>query len=402
MSTQEKILQKLKPYLLKGDSNAFHYERFLCFDKAAYLDAFVTDTPFFPFEVEIQTSSKCNLNCIWCVGEQIQTKNRVQNLPNVLNKSNIDKVVDGILETKKSPLPIDTVKFSGFIGDPLVQKDATLIAMKRLSSEGIRVGLFTNGVLLTEETWDIVSKSDYVHISLDAGPKSFYTLKENRPNSTYSQKSFFSIIDNIKGLDKHRKETGGKVKINIGYVIVEGNHEEIYEAANIVKDAGADMIRFKCDITNTYEKEKNWLNAVFSNIEKAKKDFHTPPSFSVHAIHSKEEMQKSKHTDWNCEKGCYFQYFMTTIGSDANMYLCDHNTMPGAIALGNTINTSFTEIWHSPRHKYLGSGVQYTCQSSVCPPFGNRINAFLRDIVELKKKYGNAAVLEALNTLRKE
>jgi len=401
MNTQEKIIKKIKPYIGISGEGPFNYERFLCFDKAPYLDAFVKGIPFSPFELEIQMSSRCNLYCKWCIGNQIQTDKHVLNLPNTLNKDNIDRVIDGVLDMKINGLAIDTVKFSGFIGEPLIQKEATMIAMKKLSNAGIRVGLFTNGVFLTEDTWETVANIDYVHLSLDAGPKSFYWIKENQAKTPYSQNTYNSIIDNIAGLNAYRKKTNGKVKINIGYVIIVGNHEEIYKTTSIVKNAGADMIRFKCDITNRYTSDTEWLDEVFKEIKQAKKDFHSP-DFSVISIHSKKDVESNSHVNWTCEKGCLYQYFVATIGSDGNMYFCDHNTMPGAIPIGNAINNSFGDIWNSPRHKYLAEGIKYTCQSNVCPPFGNRVNAFLNELVELREEYGADKVVEALNVIRKE
>lgn len=67
-----KILEKLRYYLDSGDSTPFNYERYLLVDKAPYLDAFVEDKLFPPFEVEIQMSSSCNLKCIWCIGDNTQ------------------------------------------------------------------------------------------------------------------------------------------------------------------------------------------------------------------------------------------------------------------------------------------------------------------------------------------
>jgi len=402
LDNQQKILQEIRPFFTNAANEPFNYERFLCVDKAPYLDAFVKEVPFSPFELEIQTSSACNLSCRWCIGSQIQSEKRVQSLANVLNKTNIHQVVDGVLSLKEGGLFIDTVKFSGFIGDPLVKKETTLAAMRRLKEAGIRVGLFTNGVFLDEDTYDIISGIDYVHVSLDAGPDSFYHVKEHNSRVPYSQDTFNRIIKNIKGLDEYRKKHNRRVKINIGYVVIFGNHEEVYKTANIVKEAGADMIRYKCDIANQYTQDTSWLESVFTQIEQTQKELHNPDTFSVLSIHSQNEVKSNAHKNWTCKKGCWYQYFVATIGSDGNMYLCDHNTMPGAIPFGNAINESFKDIWLSARHKYLADGVEYICQSNVCPPFANRVNVFLQKLVDLRKEYGAKTVLDALDVLRKE
>jgi sulfatase maturation enzyme AslB (radical SAM superfamily) len=401
------ITEKLRTYIRTSYNEPFNYERYLCFDKAPYLDAFINDLKVPPFEVEIQMSSRCNLSCLWCIGDEVQSKKQVLNLPNILNKNNIDRVVDGILSMRENDLAIDIVKFSGFIGEPLIQKEATLHAIQRFAGAGIKVGLFTNGVLLTEDTWSTLSNIEYVHISLDAGPSTFYWLKEkgNSRRNAFTENTFKTVINNLTGLHKCRQRKGdrGNVKLNVGYVIVSGNVAEIYEASKQVKEAGADMIRFKCDIANIHDLvQTDLLDSVFTQIERVKNEFHNPPAFSVHSIHSRQEIEDHSYSNWKCDKGCYYQFFMTTIGSDGNLYFCDHNTMPGGIPIGNVIDHSFRDIWLNDRHKYLSNGVKYLCQSGVCPPFGNRVNAFLHEIVELKKDYGSAAVIEALNVLRKE
>lgn len=404
MDAIKTIVEKLKTYIRSADNEPFNYERYLCVDKAPYLDAFVNDIKMPPFELEIQMSSICNLRCRWCIGDEVQSAKQVLKLPNILNKDNINRVVDGILSLKENNQAIEIVKFSGFIGEPLIQKEATLVAIQRLAGAGLKVGLFTNGIYLTEDTWSTLSNIDYIHISLDAGPSSFYWLKEDSKGGAYSKNTFNTVINNLKGLHEYRqRKAGSSVKLNIGYVIIAGNHEEIYKTTELVKEAGADMIRFKCDIAGKHNLAKaNLLDEVFSQIEKAKNDFHHPPEFSVYTIHSRQEMEERSYSKWNCSKGCYYQFFATTIGSDGNLYICDHNTMPGAIPIGNVIDRSLKDIWLNDRHRYLADGVKYICQSNVCPPFANRVNVFLNEIVELKKVYGSATVIDVLNVLREE
>lgn len=131
---------------------------------------------------------------------------------------------------------------------------------------------------------------------MDAGPSTFYWLKEkgNSRRSAFTENTFKTVINNLTGLHKCRQRKGnrGNVKLNVGYVIVSGNVAEIYEASKQVKEAGADMIRFKCDIANIHDLvQTDLLDSVFSQIERAKNEFHNPPAFSVHSIHSRQEIE---------------------------------------------------------------------------------------------------------------
>ena len=380
------------------------YVRMLAIGKAPYLDAYIRGETAPPFEIEIQPSSRCNLKCRWCIGEELQAQNRVLNLPNAINADNIGQIVEGILETRKNGLGVEIVKFSGFIGEPLVRKEAVLPAILRLAGAGVRVGLFTNGVLMTEETWEALAHATYVNLSLDAGPRTFSVCKENSaPENPHPADTFHRIMNNLRGLDRQRKKTGrcSEMNITVGYIIINENCDEIYETTRIVREAGADAIRFKFDIGGQFDlRQAGMLQEAFSQIEQAQADFHNPPAFSVMAIHSRQDAENGSFADWNCSNGCHYQYFCTTIGSDGNVYLCDHNTMPGAIPFGNAINQPFGEIWDGKLRHYLVGGTQYLCKSSVCPPFGRKVNAFLSEIVELRGKYGAEAVITALELLR--
>jgi len=332
-------------------------------------------------------------------GEEVQSQNQVLNLPNVINRTNIHKIIDGILQYNEGGKRIRAVKFSGFIGEPLVAKEATLRGIQRLSGAGIDVGLFTNGVLMTSETWDTLAQIKYVHVSLDAGPSSFFWVKEDQ-SKPYTNSTFEKVVENISGLNIRRLQLGqaSRTKLNIGYVVIPGNHNEIYNTTKAVVDAGADSIRFKCDIGGKHDLVKSqYLDYAFDEIQRAIHDFHKPPNFSVYSIHSKSDVETKSYAEWQCKDGCYYQHFLATIGSDGNLYLCDHNTMPGSVALGNVIDHTFKDVWRSDQRKYISDGVKYTCQCAVCPPFGNRVNFFLSNILDLCNQYGVSEVLDAIN-----
>jgi sulfatase maturation enzyme AslB (radical SAM superfamily) len=99
----------------------------------------------------------------------VQDRKRVMRLPNNINSKNIDSIVDGIINYNIDGIGVRMVKFSGFIGEPLLLKETSLKAIQRLAGAGIQVGLFTNGVFMDSSTWKTLSNVEYVHISLDAG-----------------------------------------------------------------------------------------------------------------------------------------------------------------------------------------------------------------------------------------
>lgn len=394
------IIKRLLRYLRSPGLSPYNYERYLLIDKAPYLDAFVEGKCFPPFEVEIQTSSKCNLQCRWCIGKEVQARQRVMHLANNIAKDNVDYLIDGIMRCKINGLGIQTVKFSGFIGEPLANKEATLHAIQRLNGAGFRVGLFTNGVLLSNDDFKTIANIAYVHISLDAGPRTFFLLKES-PDIPYSR-TFEQVLNNIAGLAQSRREStnGNHLHINVGFVVVPANFFEIYDVTRLVKEAGADSIRFKCDIAEKHDlMAANIHKQAYAEIERARRDFHDA-QFEVITIHSQADVEKKTYACWKSRSGCFFHNFLATVGSDGNLYLCDHNTMTGAIPLGCALDQPLNEIWTSQRRNYLTKGIPCTCLCSVCPPFANRANFFLKEIRDLVDQYGIPPVKEALAYLK--
>ena len=373
------------------------------FSKMPYLERFIENKPFPPFEVEIQMSSKCNLNCAWCIGKEIQDSCLVLKLPDFHNEITMRNIINGILDFTIDGLKIEIVRFSGLLGEPLLHKE-TLNAIKCLNGEGRAVGLFTNGTLMNEKTWDILANTYYVNISLDAGPHTYNTLKYR--NKKVYKNNFQQVIDNIKGLDRVRKQIGSNVELGIGYIVVPENYCEIYKTARLVKEAGADSIRFKFDIGGNmdFNNKKSSLDEAFEWLEKTKKDFQSN-DFSVTLVHSRNDVETEAYKKWkkkwkDTNDGCNYHNFFATIGSNGEMYLCDHNTMPGAVSFGSAINMPFKDIWFSDRRSYLVQGVKYLCDSSVCPPFGNAVNFFLDNLKTLASQFGPENVIKALHVIR--
>ena len=366
--------------LVGNDAGEFNYARQLLIDRWPYVERWLAGQPFAPFEVEIQASSSCNLYCRWCVGHAIQRQHKVLHLPNNITRDNIHQVVDGILACRYDGLGIDTVKFSGFIGEPLLVWDTIEPAVQRLVGAGLRVGIFTNGILMNEPKWTTLVNVAYVHVSLDAGPNTFGPLRGMGRKDT---RGYDTVISNIAGLHEKRKANYKVLsgpRINIGYVVVPWNTCEIEVATHAVKAAGADSIRFKVDVTGEHDlTDSDKMDEAFSAMRRMA-DFYADDEFNVHIIHDRQAVEGHEYTTWQSAQGCFFQHFCASVGSDGNLYLCDFNTMPGAVPLGNVINQPFKDVWDSARRQYLADGACHICLSSVCPPFGNAANMLLEKL----------------------
>lgn len=363
-------------FIRTGGDEPMNYEHNLLSRRWGHVKALLNGEPIPPFEIEIQTSSVCNLACYWCIGDNIQTMNQVTRLPNNITEQNVKNITQSLIDYKKSGMGIDVVKFSGFIGEPLVNKDATLLAIKHLTENGIKVGLFSNGIFLaSKEVQDVVVNAEYIHISLDAGTAETFAYTKSKANYDLGKKNFELILNNINDLANLRKDKNTSLKLNVGFIANPHNFKEAYDISKKVKELGADSIRFKCDVAGRWPLNQEQIEIVNEQIQRAKKEIESM-DFKVIQVHSEEEMKVSAKLSF--EK-CYSHHLWGTIGSDGNVYPCDFTTFPGAPHYGNVINKPFKDIWEGPLRKQIIGGIPSVCHK-ICSPFAIRINYFLNEL----------------------
>ena len=121
-----------------------------------------------PYEILIHPSSICNLNCKWCIGGVVSSKNNKDLLleNKLYSLDNMKKVVENILKYEKTSFnyitgknekfKVENVSFSGITGEPFFSADSLLYAINELSKNNIKVGVFTNGTLIKKEMFDSI------------------------------------------------------------------------------------------------------------------------------------------------------------------------------------------------------------------------------------------------------
>ncbi|MDQ1248729.1 MAG: hypothetical protein QG597_3102, partial [Actinomycetota bacterium] len=156
-----------------------------------------------PYEVLIHPSSCCNLRCQWCIGDHVPVevwdeprhqltlleaaKHAPDHLPDTLGDpaamNRLVRDIVGYRRTASYPCDggrrerefrVENVSFSGLIGEPLVSWAALLPAIEYLLEHDVRVGLFTNAVLMDRQVVGVLARAAYVNVSLDAATGSTY------------------------------------------------------------------------------------------------------------------------------------------------------------------------------------------------------------------------------------
>lgn len=400
MTTENIQDNQLAKFIRGGKTTPFNYERYLLEKRWEHIKAVLQGKVIPPYEIEIQPSSICNLSCEWCVGRSIQVKRGVLRLPDQIKEEYVDEICDGIINYKVDQFKVDTIRFSGFIGEPLMNRTVTLKMIEKFTEAKIRTVLFTNGILLdTDDVREVVVKTDDIHISLDAGSaKSFSMWKCG--GRTDGLALFDKILANVEEIVQLRERRGEHVRIIVGYIIHSGNFWEVLDLAQKLKGLGVNGMRFKFDISGGLSISPE-LKPAISFLLKKIQDELADNKFEVISTHEEED----EPTAGKVEEGgkrrfskCLTQFLWGTIGSDGNVYPCDHLTFPGGLPYGNITKHSFKEIWEGPQRTSLTGIDIFPKVCYMCSPFSARVNPFLNCILDLAEKKG----IEYVEGLRKQ
>lgn len=358
-----------------------------------------------PYEILIHTSSICNLNCKWCIGGYVSSKeNKETLLDNALvKKKNMIKIVNDIITYKKmgydyknncnKEYRVENVTFSGITGEPLIAKDSVLYAIEELSKHNIRVGLFTNGILIDKKMHETLLKLGYILISIDAGNHETYNkLKCNGSNTN----SFETILKNIEDLYESKKKNNSNIDINVGYVINQYNYDQIYGLAKKLKRIGVHYLRFKTDIASLLVMNDEEKNIASEQIKQVKKEL-CDECFSVVEIHSVMS-DDDKIRKFN---KCFVHYLIGNISSDGKVYLCNYHPKKNGYNYGSTIKQSFSEIWGKILENKIDDKIPDICPS-VCDPFKNRANRLLEIAYEIYNEGGIESLIKSINEIKEK
>lgn len=363
-----------------------------------------------PYEVLIHPSSGCNLRCAWCIGDHVPVeiwdeeqerlrfldaaKEAPERLPDTLaDPAVMMKLARDIAAYRKTAtfrsggiertaeFRVHNVSFSGLIGEPLVARAALLPAMGHLVEAGIRVGLFTNGVLMNEAVVDVLLRTAYVHLSLDAGTAETYALLKFKGHRSGMTK-FDAALANLARLAARRRVTGSELEINVSFILYPENHHEVYEAARIAREAGADRLRLKRDISGDRLLDVASREAAKALVERIRRDL-VDEDFQLVEVHKAGEPDDLARTFTKCS----ITNMMAAVGSDGHLYPCNYHPRPGGASYGSAVDTGFEEVWEGARRMDLRRKLPSICPK-VCDPFKNRANNLLQSADRIIEAHG--------------
>jgi MoaA/NifB/PqqE/SkfB family radical SAM enzyme len=359
-----------------------------------------------PYEILIHTSSICNLSCKWCIGSFVSKKsNSDKLLPNNLyDIDNMKFLVDSIIkyqklgknydgDTDEKLFRIENVSFSGITGEPMMAKESLLYAIEKLSESNIRVGIFTNGALMTEDMMPTLVKMGYILISIDAGTSSTYSnLKCNSKNLN----TFEILLNNIKLLNEYKKKCNSSLDINVGYIINQYNYNEMYKLAKVLKEIGVHYLRFKTDIASIMNMTDDQKTIAKQEILRIQEDLEDN-DFKIVEIHDvlNDKMKVRLH-----EK-CFVHYLVANVSSDGNVYPCNYHPKQNGYNYGSVLENDFSLLWNDIFKNEVDKLIPNICPS-VCDPFKNRANKLLEEAYKIYKEKGYDYLKKCVDDIKLE
>jgi len=183
-----------------------------------------------PYIKVLEPTNACMMNCIMCPRKNMTRKVEFMDLE--LYKSIIDQAKWN-----------DHLDFSHF-GDPLMHPQIESM-IRYATKKGIKVQIYTNPNLLTEETCLklIKSKLQLIYITIDGADDKTYKYFRG-PNASYKK-----AIKNIDTLIRLKKERNSDMKIVVAMIVMEKNKNQIDDFKKIWGKKGIDIVTTKNFIT---------------------------------------------------------------------------------------------------------------------------------------------------------
>ncbi|MGQ0773157.1 MAG: radical SAM protein [Pseudonocardiales bacterium] len=361
--------------------------------------ATVEDQVLPPYEVLIHPSSGCNLRCQWCIGDHVPleiwdderdmltlvdaSKEAPDRLPDTLGEpAAMMKLARDLVGYRKTgsyrsggtrhtrEFRVHNVSFSGLIGEPLISRAALVPAIGYLIDHDVRVGMFTNGELMDAKVIDVLVRSAYVNVSLDAASADTYAQLKFRGHKAGAAK-FDRAVANLTALADRRRTDPADVEIGVSFILYPENYHEVYDVAVLAKAAGADRLRLKRDISGDRlldPTQVDHANTLIARIRDEIADEHFE-LVEIHKLDYKGQLTRQFFT-------CSITDMFAAVGSDGHLYPCNYHPRPGGASYGSAIDTSFAAVWEGAMRAKLRGELPSICPK-VCDPFKNRANTML-------------------------
>ncbi|NUM55872.1 MAG: radical SAM protein [Candidatus Hydrogenedentes bacterium] len=286
-----------------------------------------------PLQVDLDITTECNYRCTFC-GDLARGQ---------LNRGGLNATQLLALLDDMHALGVRDVSLIGG-GEPTASPHFCMV-IEGLRTRGIRVGVVTNGSLITDVIADCIADTcSWIRISLDAGSRDTYGALHHPPEGI----TLDTVVSRVSRLA--RRMPG---RVGISFLVMNRNVGEIEAAARIARGCGcsyirirpaqhpmtgrvlpirdADELRRQLDLTSAYA-TKDFLVSVGD-------------TWAAAGDYPNESLQRKEYFR------CHAQAFGTTIAGTGAVFVCSKWRGEAKWEIGNVRHTRLTEIWSSEQRR---------------------------------------------------
>jgi MoaA/NifB/PqqE/SkfB family radical SAM enzyme len=371
----------------------FYYpERVACVRKGEFREVM-------PVTVQLIPSLYCNFGCPRCCYGR--SKENIRALGGRRAMLTDGQRMNAIIE-RLSEGGIKGIVFTGG-GEPTLYPHL-IDSMRHAVEMGLKVGLFTNGSLLTEtKIYQLLEiEPTFVRVSLDAGTANIHRLLHG-----YSDRYdyFPKVLKNIERLAKGKLHQNVSTTIGVGVSVEPVNLGDLVEVARRLREivcrppnGGIDYLVFrptvnyqggKCfqavqplldylkeQVPEYYEAYHNYIYAgkqlPAELFERASQIIDGEVSqllldTGISVINVRTKMLGVTQPQRPFQK-CRASPWYIFVGPDGTVYNCAELGLDPRVAIGNLLNQSLGEIWKSQRRQEVMDFIDGEGIHTLCPP----------------------------------
>lgn len=278
--------------------------------------------------VEIILADLCQQSCDFCAYRlDGYTSNQLFDDKRMMPEAKAIEIIEDCAQ-----MGVEAVQFTGG-GEPTIYPGFARVLEKTISL-GLKFALVSNGVRITQELAALVSKASWVRISLDAATEATYT------RTRHVHPSHWEKAQNAVRLLKQE----GCPVLGVGFVITPDNWSDVYEAAKLARDLGADNFRISAMFSQHDEKLFAGFHSEAAELCRKAASL-SSPSFTVYnRFADRIEDLTKKHPE---DALCGYQFFTTYIGADLNVYRCCGYAYNERGLMGSLKSQTFHDFWMS-------------------------------------------------------
>jgi radical SAM protein with 4Fe4S-binding SPASM domain len=276
--------------------------------------------------VEIILADLCQQACNFCAYRLPgYTSNQLFDEKRMMPKAKALEILEDC-----TAIGVEAVQFTGG-GEPTIYPAFAEI-LERTIALGLKFSLVSNGVRITPSLASLVAKASWVRISLDSAQEATYVqIRHVHPSHWEKAKNAVKLL----------KEAGTPV-LGVGFTVTPENWQDVYEAANLARDLGADNFRISAMFSQHDEKPFIPFHAEAVELCRKAASLSTP-SFTVYnRFGDRLEDLTQKNPE---DQLCGYQFFTTYIGADLNVYRCCGYAYNERGLMGSLKEQRFKDFW---------------------------------------------------------